>query len=92
MQQLIDQLKADDLQRLDPPVLELRLGELIRLYTRHCTSELADSVARHFEALYLHPDISSNTTQQCALRRFAAHWRWLAARQRNGAPAAALPV
>ena len=84
MQQLIDQLKAADLERLEPSVLELKLGELIRLYTRECTLELAESVVRHLEALYLHPEIAGNRDQQCALRRFACHWRWLAEQHRRG--------
>lgn len=84
MKKLIDELKASDLDRLEPSTLELRLGELIRLYTRECTLDLAESVVRHLEALYLHPQIAGNDLQQCALRRFACHWRWLAEQHRRG--------
>lgn len=84
MQQLIDQLKAADLERLEPSVLERRLGELIRLYARECTLDLAESVVRHLEALYLHPKVAVNCDQQCALRRFASYWRWRAERHRCG--------
>ncbi len=84
MQQLIEQLKAADLERLEPSALELRLGELIRSYTRECSLDLADSVVRHLEALYLHPQVAVNRDRQCALRRFACHWRWLADQHRRG--------
>jgi hypothetical protein len=84
MQQLINQLKAADLERLEPPILESRLGELIRMYTRDCTLDLAESVVRYLEALYLHPQLAGSHDQQCALRRFACHWRWLAEQHRQG--------
>ena len=90
MQHLIEQLKATDLERLEPRVLELRLSELIRRYTRECTLDLAESVVRHLEALYLHPQIAGNHLQQCALRRFASHWRWRAEQHRHGVGRSAL--
>lgn len=92
MQQLLDQLKASDLDHLEPGVLELRLGELVRRYTRECSLDLAESVVRHLEALYLHPEVARNALQQCALRRFAHHWRWLAEQHRRGAGPQALAV
>ena len=79
MQQLIEQLAVDDLARLEPRILEQRLGNLVRRYVRHCSGDLAKAVVRHLEALYLHPLICRNPEQCCAYRRFASHWRLLAA-------------
>ena len=46
---------------------------------------LADTVIRHIEALYLHPDLFKDPDRQGAYRRFACHWRCLAAQSRAGA-------
>ena len=79
MQHLLAQLSADDLARLEPRVLEGRLGDLIRRYVHQRSADLADAVIRHIEALYLHPDLCKDPDRQCAYRRFACHWRCLAA-------------
>ncbi len=90
MQHLTAQLIADDLAHLEPQILERRLGDLIRRYVRQCSAELAESVIRHIEALYLHPDIYRDPERHCAYRRFAHHWRLLNAQHgaRSGANAA----
>ncbi len=79
MQHLIAELSADDLARLEPGALEVRLGDLIRRYAHQRSVELADTVIRHIEALYLHPEVCKDPEQHCAYRRFARHWRCLAA-------------
>ncbi|EXJ14110.1 hypothetical protein [Imhoffiella purpurea] len=84
MQHTIEHLKAADLGCLEPSILELRLGELIRSYSRECTLDLAESVVRHLEALALHPENASNRDQQSALSGFVSHWRWLAEQHRRG--------
>lgn len=79
MQHLLAQLSADDLARLDPPILERRLGDLIRNYVHQRSAELADTVIRHLEALYLHPSLCQDPNRQCAYRLLARHWRCIAA-------------
>ncbi|MCF1182327.1 ATP dependent RNA helicase [Marichromatium gracile] len=83
MQEITDQLTAQDLHRLAPGELESRLRELIRRYAREGSTRHAQAVIQHIEALYLHPAGSRDPDQQCHLRRFARHWRWLA-EQRAG--------
>ncbi|NKN31906.1 ATP dependent RNA helicase [Marichromatium bheemlicum] len=78
MQEITDQLTAQDLSRLTPSELESRLRELIRRYAREGSSTQARAVIQHIEALYLHPAGCRDPDQQCHLRRFARHWRWLA--------------
>ncbi|EXJ14940.1 hypothetical protein [Imhoffiella purpurea] len=84
MQHLIAMLSADDLGRLDRRVLESKVGDLIRGYAHEGTAERAESVVRHLEALYLHPEVCRDPEEQCAYRRFARHWRWIAGHR--GAP------
>jgi len=84
MQPLIALLATDDLVRLDRPVLESRLGDLIRRYVREASAEQAESVVRHIDALYLHPDVCRDPEEQCAYRRFARHWRCIAGRHQTG--------
>jgi hypothetical protein len=71
-------IEDTELSRLKPEDLELHLGELIRRYVRHRSSDLADRVVESIEALYLHPDLSADPDRFCAYRRLARHWRWLA--------------
>lgn len=75
-----------DLSRLAPGTLEVRLGDLIRRYVRGRSAELAQSVVRHIEALYLHPELR-DPALFCAYRRLATHWRWLAAQHGAGGAA-----
>lgn len=85
MQHLLTQVSVDDLARLEPHVLEGRLGDLIRGYVHQRSADLADLVIRHLDALYLHPDLCKDPGQQCAYRRLARHWRCLAEQGRTGA-------
>lgn len=79
--QLDIQLLADDLPaHLTPDALRLRLAELIRRYVQAPSAQLAETVVKHVQALYLHPAMRYAADQQAALRRLACHWRCLAAR------------
>jgi len=74
------QVLADDLPfHLPPDALKTRLAGLIRSYVHQRSVQLAETVVRHLEALYLHPALRGATDQQAALRHCARHWRWLAA-------------
>jgi hypothetical protein len=81
MSHIMAQLTLDDLSHLEPGVLEHRLRDLIRRYAQQRSPELAESVVYHIEALYLQPTSCKDPVQHCMYRRFARHWRWLAAQQ-----------
>jgi hypothetical protein len=74
----IQSFEDTELSRLRPEDLELHLGELIRHYVRHRSSDLAERVVQSIEALYQHPDLGADPDRFCAYRRLARHWRWLA--------------
>jgi hypothetical protein len=86
------QLIADDLPfHLAPDALRPRLASLIRRYVHAPSTQLAETVVHHIEALYLHPALRDAADQQVALRHCARHWRWLAGHcgAASGTPAAA---
>ncbi|MCP5160030.1 MAG: ATP dependent RNA helicase [Gammaproteobacteria bacterium] len=69
-------------QRLALRDLEAQLSQLIREYLNRRSSDMAMSVARHIEALCVHPDYRGSWEERCAYRRLARHWNglaWLAA-------------
>lgn len=77
------QTLADDLPfHLPPTQLTQRLGALIRRYVAARSAELADTIARHLQALYLHPTLRDAPEQE-AYRAAARHWRLLAAAGRH---------
>jgi hypothetical protein len=78
--------QSPDLSLLEPEALESRLRDLIRGYVRARSAGLAQSVVKHIEALYSHPQLR-DPALFCAYRRLAAHWRWLAS-QAGGVGAA----
>jgi hypothetical protein len=78
-------IEDTELSRLNPEDLEIHLGELIRRYVRHRSSDLAERVVRSIEALYQHPDLGADPDRFCAYRRLARHWRWLAHQTRVAA-------
>ena len=73
----------ETLQRLRPEDLEHHVGQLIRRYVTHRSTELAERVVLSIEALYQHPELAPDAERFCAYRRLARHWRWLAHRARN---------
>lgn len=56
-----------------------RLAELVRRSALDGSAQLAATVVRHIEALYLHPDLRSDPGELAAYCRLACHWRHLAA-------------
>ncbi|ADC61505.1 hypothetical protein [Allochromatium vinosum] len=85
MQHLDVRPSADSLVHLGSDVLRDRLSDLIRRYAHQATADLAEAVVAHIDALYLRPDFRLDPAEQCAYRRFARHWHWLAARHGQGA-------
>jgi hypothetical protein len=57
--------------------IEAALADLVRRYAREPSLALAQSVARHCEALCGHPEVRDPETY-CAYRRLARHWGFLA--------------
>lgn len=71
-------LDADDLPvHLHPEAIERRLADLVRAYVHGRSSALALSVARHCEALLLHPAMRSQPERLEGLCHLAGHWRLL---------------
>ncbi|QIK39149.1 ATP dependent RNA helicase [Caldichromatium japonicum] len=75
---------SESLLHLEPRDLSARLCELIRRYVEQAHPELAVSIVAHLEALYLRPDFWLDPDESCRYCRLMRHWRWLAARSRQG--------
>lgn len=58
-------------------VIESTIADLVRRYARGPSLALAQSVARHCEALCTHPELR-DPESYCAYRRLARHWGFLA--------------
>ncbi|MFE8032409.1 ATP dependent RNA helicase [Thiohalocapsa marina] len=72
-------LANDDLPvHLSPETLKQRLADLIRLAARQGSGPLTETVARHLQALYLHPSPRLDPVERAAYCRAAKHWRGLA--------------
>jgi len=71
---------SDDLPlHLPAEALKQRLGALVRHYAQCRSRQVAQAVARHSEALSLHPALRDQTDQLQAFCRLKWHWRMLAA-------------
>jgi hypothetical protein len=69
---------TDDLPvHLHPEAIERRLANLIRAYVHGRSSALALAVARHCEALLLHPAMRHQPERLEGLCHLASHWRLL---------------
>lgn len=64
---------------LPPEQLKARLADLIRCAVTQGTAAIAKTVARHFQALSLHPQLAANLEERAAYCRSARHWHGLAA-------------
>jgi hypothetical protein len=64
---------------LPPELLKARLAELIRAAVSQGATAVAETVVRHFQALYLHPELVADGDERAAYCRGARHWRGLAA-------------
>lgn len=75
----LDPLADEMPTKLPPDDLKQHLGDLVRRYVRDGRSpQLAHRVIRYCQALYLHPDLSSQPEEQGAFLSLAQHWRCLA--------------
>lgn len=66
---------------LPPETLKQRLASLIRDAVGQGSASVAETVVRHFQALYLHPGLQADDDERAAYCRGARHWRQLAATQ-----------
>jgi hypothetical protein len=73
-------LLDDDQCPLGPEAIRLRLGLLIGRYLREGSTDLAQSIVTHLDALCQDPDLR-DPDLFCAYRRLVRHWRWLSAWQ-----------
>lgn len=77
-------LARADLAALDPPVIQRRIGRLMRAYLRTRSADLARSIVRHLEALCGHPRLDAGHEERCVYRRLTRHWRLLAEQGTGG--------
>jgi hypothetical protein len=66
------------LYRLDPEIIQRRLGVLMRTYVHTRSVTVARVVVRHLEGLCAHPHFQADSEERCAYRRLAREWRLLA--------------
>jgi hypothetical protein len=64
---------------LPPEQLKARLVSLIQAAVKHGAATVAETVARHFQALSLHPELTFDLDERAAYCRGARHWLGLAA-------------
>jgi hypothetical protein len=63
---------------LPPETLKSRLAAMIRLACTQGSAPVAETVSRYFQALSLHPSLSSDPNERAAYCRGAQHWKGLA--------------
>ena len=67
-----------ELERLEPALIQRRIGLLIRCYARRRSPTVARLVVRYLDGLCAHPRWRCGADERCDFRRLARRWRLLA--------------